>query len=287
MPTFLVFTMPTKTPPKTLRYTTAYQFYHFKNEKATMVQIQNKFLQTFRRVLEEQIPEDLEVTLAKLDFRSDNRMIIELQGSNKDELTFVSNIFKKEITGEIMDAHNVPKDKALFGSLRSVGKVGFGLFVDIGIENPVKEVLIPLHQLRKQLTAGKKISTQEICKKYGFINNFPVQVEITKLEYEKGGKMKFEAKFSEKYLAQLEEWASGKNEIIITTGSARQFVKRTIAKRGHSVDIVKIQRLGPLETAIICQEGTTAPGIVSHIGPFMSDCRMNMLRPSQLREFWE
>ena len=136
---------------KILRYTTAYQFYHFGSQEATPVQMQKKFLQTFRRVLEEQIPEDLSVKLAQVDLRSDNRVIIELQGSNKDELTFVSNIFK-DITGEITDAHNVPKNKALFGSLRSVGKVGFGLFVDIGIENPVKEVLIPLHQLRKQLT---------------------------------------------------------------------------------------------------------------------------------------
>jgi len=250
------------------------------------VQIQNKFLQTFRRVLEEQIPEDLSVKLAQVDFRSDNRLILELQGSNQDELTFVSNIFK-ESTGESMDAHNVPKNKALFGSLRSVGKVGFGLFVDIGIENPVKEVLVPLHQLRKQLAAGKKISTQEICKKYGFINYLPVQVEITKLEYEKGGKMKFEAKFTEKFVNQLEQWASGKNEIVITTGVARQFVKRTIAKRGHSIDIVKIQRLGPQETAIICHEGTTAPGMVAHIGKFMSNCRMNMVRPAQLVKFWE
>jgi len=185
-----------------------------------------------------------------------------------------------------MDAHNVPKNKTLFGSLRSVGKVGFGLFVDIGIENPVKEVLIPLHQLRKQLTAGKKVSTHDICKKYGFIDNFPVTIEITKLEFEKGGKMKFEAKFTEKFVTQLKEWVVGDNEIIFSTGVARQFVKRTIAKRGHSIDIVKIQRLGPLENAIICQKGTTAPGIVAHIGKFMSNCRMNMLRPSQLQQFW-
>ena len=273
-------------PSKTLRYTTAYQFYHFGSQEASQIQIQGKFLQTFQHVLEEQIPEDLSVTLAHLDLRADNRVIIELQGSSKDELTFVSNIFK-ESTGESMDAHNVPKKKGLFGSLRSVGKVGFGLFVDIGIENPVKEVLIPLHQLRKQLTAGKKVSTQEICKKYGFIDNFPVQIEITKLEFEKGGKMKFEAKFTDKFVAQLEEWIAGKTDVIISTGVARQLVKRTIAKRGHSIDIVKIQRLGPLETAIICHEGTTAPGIVSHVGPFLSNCRMSMLRPSQLQQFWQ
>ena len=100
--------------------------------------------------------------------------------------------------------------------------------------------------------------------------------------------MKLEAKFTEKFVAQLEEWITGKKDIIITTGVARQLVKRTIAKRGHSVDIVKIQRLGPLETAIICQEGTTAPGIVSHVGPFLSNCRMNMLRPivAKLQQFW-
>ena len=61
---------------KVLRYTSAYQFNHFGSQEASPVQIQNKFLQTFRRVLEEQIPEDLSVKLAQLDFRSDNRLII-------------------------------------------------------------------------------------------------------------------------------------------------------------------------------------------------------------------
>lgn len=264
-------------------YITSYQYYQWGEKTA---QARAQFLQTFRRVLEERIPEDLDVKLTNLEFRVDDRLLVELEGKKKDDLKFVSNILK-EITGETFDSNNVPKRRGLFGTLRAVGKVGFGVFVDVGIESPVKEVLIPLHRLRTQLAGGKDLSTREICKKYGFMNQFPVEIEVEKMLFEKGGKPKYEGKFTDDFLEQIEEYVKSGLDIVFTTGVSRQMVKKTIAKRGHTIDVPQIIRIGPLECACVCAKGTNAPGIISHIGPFLSNCRFSMIRPAQLTRYWQ
>ncbi|MHA2001528.1 MAG: DUF2110 family protein [Promethearchaeota archaeon] len=266
-----------------ISYITAYQFYHYGEEKTAAVR--SKFLNTFQKILEERIPEDIEVKITNIEFRNDERLKIELEGAQKSDLKFVSNIFK-EITGQTYDSNNVPKKQSLFGQLRSVGKVGFGLFVDVGIETPVKEVLIPLFRLRVQLLGGKKLSTHEISKLYGFIDNFPVEIEVTKMEFEKGAKPKFEGKFTDEFLEKMRRLIGEGLEIVFTTGESRQMVKRTLAKRGHTIDIAQIERIGPLETAIQCHKGTSGPGILSHIGPFLSNCRMSVMRPQKLQKYW-
>ncbi|MHA1519020.1 MAG: DUF2110 family protein [Promethearchaeota archaeon] len=269
---------------KSLAYVSAYQYYALTQAKTARERTQ--FLTTFQRVLEQRIPEDIEVKIKKIEFRIDDRISIHLTGNNADELKFVASIFK-ELTGETMNANNIPKRKPVVGQLTSVGKVGFGLFLDVGIEGPSKEVLIPLFRLRQQLVKGEKKSTPEIIELYGFIDHMPVEIEITKITYEKKGKPKIEGEFSERFLKFLHLRVHERYEVIFTTGVSRQMVKKTIAKRGHTVDIVQIDRIGPLETAVICKPGTTAAGIIAHIGQFIPHCRMSIFKPLKVQAYWK
>ncbi len=266
-----------------LSYTTSFRYYQW-GEKTSNHRA--NFLNTFRRVLEERLPEDLKVEISNIEFKVNEKLFIELTGKKKDDLIFTSNILK-EITGQAFDANNVPKNKKIVGFLKSVGKVGFGLFVDIGIEGPEKEALIPLHNLRSQLMNDEKFSTRDICQRYGFIDYLPVEIEVEKILFEKGGKPKYECRFSDEFLEAYKEYIHSGMDIIFTTGVARQMIKRTIAKRGHTIDIFQIIRLGPLETVVVCNKGTNAPGIVSHIGPFLPNCKFSMIRPAQLSRFWK
>ncbi len=269
---------------KTLAYVSAYQYYALTQAKTARERTQ--FLTTFKRVLEERIPEDIEVKIKKIEFRVDDRISIQLIGNNTDELKFVASLFK-ELTGEIMNANNIPKNKPIVGQLTSVGKIGFGLFLDVGIEGPSKEVLIPLFRLRQQLVNGEKKSTAQIIELYGFMDHMTVEIEITKITYEKKGKPMIEGEFSDRFLKFLHLKVHERHEIIFTTGASRQMVKKTIAKRGHSVDIVQIDRIGPLETAVICKPGTTAAGIIAHIGQFIPHCRMSIFKPARVSAFWK
>ena len=268
---------------KKFNYTTNFHYYRWNAENPE--KSREKFISTLKKVLEERIPEDLHLKIQNLHYKIDDRIFVQLLGNNKDDLMFVSNILN-EITGKTYDSQNVPKNKPLHGILHSVGKIGFGIFVDVGIESPVKEVLIPLHKLRSQLVNDKKLSLKEIIDFFGFMDFLPVEIEVVKIENEKGGKMRFEGKFSDDFKEQLDEWIKSGLDFIFTTGISRQMIKRTIAKRGHTMDIVQIDRLGPLETVIVCKEGTNAPGIISHIGPFLPDCKFSTLRAKKLKKFW-
>lgn len=271
-------------PPKKLHFTTAYQFYRFGEAKTN--EVRKKFLQTFQNVLKERIPEDLEVTIADMQFKKNDRLFIELEGKRKADLEFTINILK-ELTGQTYEAHNVPKDKPLMGYLRKVGKVGFGLFVDIGVENPYKEALIPLHVLRDQLAGGQTIALSELIQAYGFQDNFPIPVIITEIINPYAQKPKYEARIADSYMERIKEWVNWELDIVFTVGEARQMIKRTIAKRGHSIDIYEIHRLGPLEMAAICNQGTSGPGLIAHIGKFLPHCRLSTLRAKNLQKYWQ
>ncbi len=273
-----------KRPPVKLHYTTAFQFYRFAEAKTPTVR--SKFLKTFRNILLERLPTDLNVQLADIQYKTDDRIYIELEGNRKADVQFCINIFK-EITGQTYESHNIPKKTSLMGYLRKVGKVGFGLFIDIGIENPYKEALIPLHTLREQLCGGEKLSVNEIIKKYGFNDNFPLPVEVMTITDVHSRKPKYEARISESFIERLKQWVDWGLEIVYTFGEARQMIKRTIAKRGHTIDVYEIQRLGPLEMAIICNQGTSGPGLIAHIGKFLSHCRMSTMRPKELKSYWK
>ena len=52
--------------------------------------------------------------------------------------------FLKELVGESLMMDELKPKQIVRGTCQSVGKIGFGLFVDAGIENPTKEILIPL-----------------------------------------------------------------------------------------------------------------------------------------------
>ena len=271
-------------PPVKLSYTSAYQFYRFGESKSP--QVRTKFLQMYRKIIEERLPADLDVGISDIQFKTDDRIFIELEGKRKADVQFTINVLK-ELTGQTYDSHNVPMKVPLRGYLRKVGKVGFGLFVDIGVGNPYKEVLITLHTLRTQLADGEKLSLSEIIKKYGFMDNYPITIVVTSITDQYSKKPKYDAKIHEVSLAKIEEWVDWGLDVVFTVGEARQMIKRTIAKRGHTIDVHEIQRLGPLEMAVVCNQGTSGPGLIAHIGKYLSHCRMSNMRSSLLQPFWK
>ena len=106
-----------------------------------------------QREIDEQI-KDLNVTITSIVLDDDEFVTIALEG--KDEVAasnYIASIF-----GESKKLGEVKEGDIVKGYICSSGKVGFGIFVDIGIKNPYQiDVLIPLFILRKQLVDDKKI----------------------------------------------------------------------------------------------------------------------------------
>lgn len=268
-------------------FITAYRYYSYQERESPKAR--QEFLTTFQKVCEEMIPSDLEVNIDSIQIDEGTRLVINLDGKRPDDEQFVVNILR-EMMGQKFLRKELKRGMIVRGFMRDVGKVGFGIFVDIGISSPDKEVLIPLFELRRQLGNDQTLSVKEIIQKYGFTENFPVDVEITRynenLNFTEPNE-RIEGIFASQFIGRIKTLVQKGNDIVFTSGVARQKIKKTLAIRGHTIDILEVQRLGPMETAIICKEGTFAPGILAHIGPDLAMCKLSAFVPAKVKRFWK
>ena len=209
----------------------------------------------------------------------DQRFEIEISGP--DEL-FVSNILKKEV-GVISDFKDVQVGQIYKGTMVDVGKVGFGIFVDCAILNPKVDVLIDLRTLRKQLCRGKKISVRDIVSAFNFIDHYPVHVKIVNVDQQA---QKILGEFAQETLSLFKKVVSENIEGIIVCGSSKNQFKKALLKTGHLRDMISIHRYSFLENVVLLKENTDAPGIISHIGKDLKNCKLSALRPRRIKSLF-
>lgn len=205
----------------------------------------------------------------------ENRPIVAFAG--KDE-NFIQSNLKKEY-GTVGKLSDLTVGKILRGRMRDPDLVNFGVFIDCGIEKPSKDILLPHYQLIRQLMDGKKTPKKKICKAFGFYEEMPVYVEITKLDKDN---RKIECKLADMTIQMFNSWVEDGFEILFANGLLRKQIKRAIKKTKHYQDYLTIERLGFLETAVFLKKGTHAPGILTEIGPLLN-AKFSMFRPSKVR----
>lgn len=67
---------------------------------------------------------------------------------------------------------------------------------------------------------------------------------------------------------RLYEWTRGTGRVNANSTTRAQ-LRATVNRSGHADDIVTVERVGLLESSIICREGTDAPGLLADIGPHL------------------
>ena len=206
-----------------------------------------------------------------------NRPIIAIGG--KDEI-FVRNYLKKEY-GTICDFDDLKKGQFLRGRFQDPDTVNFGLFIDCGIENPVKDVLYPLFEMRKQLCNGKKLSKRQLVKAYGFFEHMPLLFEITKIHK---GDQRIECRIAHESMEMIKDWIDDGFEMLFSSGQTRKRIKKAIKYTKHYPDYIVIDRMGFLETIVYLKKGTSAPGILADIGPHLKNTHFSMFRPIKVKE---
>ncbi len=199
---------------------------------------------------------------------------------NGPEEVFVQNLLKSEI-GSIQEFNSIKVGQIFKGTLVDVGKVGFGLFADCGIMDPQIDILVNLHTLRTQLCNGKEKSLKEIIEAYEFIDNFPVYVKITKIETENN---KIQGEFAPETLNLFKKITRENIEGVFLSGETKGQFKKVITQQGHFRDIITVKRFGFLENLVLLKKDSDAPGIISHIGKKLKNCKMSAIRPKKIRK---
>jgi len=206
----------------------------------------------------------------------DNRFEIEINGPDE---VFVSNILKKEV-GTITDFKDVQVGQIHKGTMVDVGKVGFGIFIDCAILKPRTDVLIELRTLREQLCNGKKQSTRDIIKAYNFMDHYPVHMKIVDVDQQN---QKLQGEFAPETLNLFKKVMDENIEGIIVCGSSKNQFKKALLKTGHLRDMISIHRFSFLENIVLLKENTDAPGIISHVGKDLRNCKLSALRAKRIK----
>lgn len=133
------------------------------------------------------------------------------------------------------------------GTLESWDDDGFVL--DAG-----EDVRIPADELG--LGPG---SPDQIRTRFGIVQHMP-------LRFVEGGDEPNRLAESER--DRLYEWTRGTGRVNANSTTRAQ-LRATVNRSGHAQDIVTVERVGLLESSVICRDGTDAPGLLADIGPHL------------------
>ncbi len=148
------------------------------------------------------------------------------------------------------------------GFITGSGRVGFGVYVDVGVLEPVKkDALYPLHRMRAQLADGVGKSSREILYENSLADYFPVDVVVTELD---GDKITVE--LADGTRDQLQLWKKLIFDRVITVGIDREYAEKIVKAANLGLDIIMIETLSLLVQCLVCKFDTDAPGVIARIG---------------------
>jgi hypothetical protein len=218
---------------------------------------------------------ELDVAINKITTNRRGQLTIDMKGSDEE---FAANLLQQEF-GLAPELDDLTIGEHYSGLLVDVGKVGYGLYVDMGITKPeIIDALIPLHLLRTQVKMEKK-PLREIARSLVLVDNFPVDIELIEVNAKKN---QIEASLSTKFLERLERWTNDDHERLIVLGATRIMIDTALSRKHHQEDIYRIERLGIFEYALRCKRSTRASGILAAIGPILNGIPMHLFIPKEV-----
>jgi hypothetical protein len=236
-------------------------------------QYRNRLLNEIQSEIEGMIGE-LDLTSVVLDVDKRDHVCLSAKGPDSE---FVMNLLTKEY-GKAPDSHEILPETTCKGQLIDAGKVGYGIYVDLGLELKM-DALIPLHRLREQ-TGMKTSSLRKIAAGLVLVDHLPVEILITEVSLEN---KQIGAELANSFLDRLNDWTADDHERLLVFGANQRMVESTLNKTGHSNDIYQIDKLGHFEFALECKRNTRSSGILAAIGPRMRGVPMHLFIPSEVQ----
>jgi hypothetical protein len=186
---------------------------------------------------------------------------LQVRARGEDVETFL-NLLKEEFGEAPVLRSKVERWDIRRGFITGSGRVGFGVYVDIGILEPSrKDALYPLHRMRAQLSDGASKSSREILQENGLSDYFPIDVVVTELQGEN-----VTVELADKTRDQLLWWNKLLFDRVIVAGVDKYYVEKIVGSVGLGLDVIKIETLSLLVQCLVCKLDTDAPGVIAKIG---------------------
>ena len=148
------------------------------------------------------------------------------------------------------------------GFITGSGRVGFGVYIDLGILEPTrKDALYPLHRMRAQLSDGVAKSSRDILKENALADDFPVTVIVTELD----GK-NISVELGDETRERFLWWKQLPFDRVIAIGVGREEAEKAVQSAKLGFDVIKVESLSLLVQCLVCKMDTEAPGVIPRIG---------------------
>lgn len=148
------------------------------------------------------------------------------------------------------------------GFITGSGRVGFGVYVDLGILEPhQKDALYPLHRMRAQLSDGRAKSSRDILFENAISDYFPVDAAVTEMDGEK-----ITVELADQTRDKLDLWRKQLFDRVIAIGIDRDYAERAVKAAGLDLDVVRIETLSLMVQCLVCKSDTDSPGVVARLG---------------------
>lgn len=192
-----------------------------------------------------------------------NRGWVQVEVSGEDE-TVTLHYLDQNIGLAPASIGELRKFYKIRGKVISDKKSQNALLVDLGLSYPkICDASIPLQTLQAQLVDGKKFRLQRIIELFSLHNQLPLEVKIiTQADSDN----LIEAELTEAQLSQFNSWIHSNLDRLVVSGALHSQIERAIKVSKHNRDIIKIERLGLLEHALVCKLGTEAVGLIPKLG---------------------
>ena len=201
------------------------------------------------------------------------RQWLQVRARGEDAETFL-NLLREKFGEAPVLRSKVERWDVCRGFITGSGRVGFGVYVDIGILQPTrKDALYPLHRMRAQLSDGALKSSREILQENGLLDYFPVDVIVTQLQGEN-----VTVELADKSRDLFIWWRKLLFDRVIAAGIDRDYAEKTVKSANLGLDVIKIETLSLLVQCLVCKFDTDAPGVIAKIGNRLKGVELTSFR---------
>lgn len=186
---------------------------------------------------------------------------LQIRARGDDAETFL-NLLREKFGEAPVLRSKVERWDVLKGFITGSGRVGFGVYIDVGVLEPTrKDALYPLHRMRAQLSDGASKSSREILQENGLADYFPVDVIVTEVQGEN-----VTVELADSTRDQFLLWRKLLFDRVIAAGIDRDYAKKIVQSANLGLDVIKIEALSLLVQCLVCKLDTDAPGVIARIG---------------------
>jgi len=186
---------------------------------------------------------------------------LQIRAKGEDADAFL-NLLRQEQGEAPVSRAKLEKWDIVRGFVAGAGRIGYGVYVDIGIQDPApKDALYPLHRMRAQLADGEAKSAREILDSNALVDYVPLTVIVTEFQGEN-----ISVEMEDEDRDRIVSWRKYPFDRVIVVGTDKTQAENAVRASGLQSDIVEVESLSLFVQSLVCKIGTDAPGVIAKIG---------------------